>query len=136
MPFRFRTFIMVIGAGGPMQLTNNPDADDSGATWSPDGTRIAFTRLTAGDQIYMMNADGSNQTQLTNTPGGDGGPAWSPDGTKIAFTSTRNGSLNPQIYVMDVNGSNHIRLTQQSISRYRSGLVTRRHQDRVYQHTG
>ena len=53
--------------------------------WSPDGTRLAFDRRGVGStQIYVMDADGRNVTQLTQ--GADsGGPAWSPDGTKIAY---------------------------------------------------
>ena len=40
-------------------------------------------------QVYSMNADGSNQVNLTNTSSSDGEPSWSPDGTKIAFASDR-----------------------------------------------
>ena len=58
-----------------------------------------------------MEADGSNQTRLTNNTGDDFSPAWSPDGTKIAFRSARDG--NHEIYVMNANGSNPIRLTNQ-----------------------
>jgi TolB protein len=56
-----------------------------------------------------MNADGSNQTNLTNDPAPDTDPTWSPDGTKIAFISTRNG--NQDIYVMNADGSNQTNLT-------------------------
>ena len=56
-----------------------------------------------------MNADGSNQIALTNSPDIDIGPEWSPDGTKIAFTSNRDG--HQAIYVMNADGSNQIGLT-------------------------
>ena len=58
-----------------------------------------------------MNADGSNQTRLTNNFAGteDDFPAWSPDGKKIAFASNRDGLS--QIYVMDADGSHQTRLT-------------------------
>ncbi|HET6770355.1 MAG TPA: hypothetical protein VFH75_01780 [Actinomycetota bacterium] len=63
-------------------------------SWSPDGKRIAFMSQTyeaAGGnyEIFVMNADGSDVTRLTNFIGVDGWPAWSPDGTRIAFTSIR-----------------------------------------------
>jgi TolB protein len=57
-----------------------------------------------------MNADGSNQTNLTNNPAADYSPVWSPDGSRIAFVSERDG--NAEIYVMNAHGSNQVRLTQ------------------------
>ena len=66
--------------GTGTQITYDTD-DDSDPTWSPDGTQIAYTNGSGG--IFVMNADGTAQRQLTAN-GGD--PAWSPDGTKIAFS--------------------------------------------------
>ena len=57
-----------------------------------------------------MNADGSNQTRLTNNPADDFEPSFSGDGSKIAFESRR-GDGTPEIYIMDANGSNQTRLT-------------------------
>jgi dipeptidyl aminopeptidase/acylaminoacyl peptidase len=56
-----------------------------------------------------MNADGSSQTRLTNSPGFDISPAWSPDGSRIAFRSSRDG--NSEIYVMNADGTIPLRLT-------------------------
>ena len=73
-------------------------------------SRIVFTSLRDGNlEIYVMDADGGNQENLTNHPAYDGQPDWSPDGTKIAFVSRRDGVS--QIYVMNADGKNPIRLT-------------------------
>jgi Tol biopolymer transport system component len=67
------------------------------------GGVIAFVSERDGDQeIYIMNADGSDQRRLTNDPSANGWPNWSPDGKQMAFQSNRSGALN--IYVMDVLG--------------------------------
>ena len=60
-----------------------------------------------------MNADGSNQINLSNNPTDDEPPAsWSEDGTKILFSSNRNGNF--EIYAMNADGSGVIRLTDSS----------------------
>jgi len=73
-------------------------------------TLIAFTSYRDGnDEIYIMNTDGSGQTNLTNNPAGDYYPYWSLDRKKIAFSTWRDG--NPEIYVMNLDGSELTRLT-------------------------
>jgi Tol biopolymer transport system component len=60
---------------------------------------IAFESTRDGNpEIYLMRADGSGQTNLTNNPAADIAPAWSPDGARIAFISDRTGRQ--EIYVM------------------------------------
>jgi TolB protein len=58
-------------------LTYN-DVQDTGSTWSPDGTKIAFASAKDGNiEIYVMNAaDGSGQTRLTNNTAADAEPDW------------------------------------------------------------
>jgi Tol biopolymer transport system component len=66
---------------GLKQLTKGPHPSGSPA-FSPDGKRIAFTRLGVG--LFSMNVDGSGLRALTKNVR-DGFPAWSPDGKQIAF---------------------------------------------------
>lgn len=81
--------------------------------WSPDGRRLAFTSNRDGNpELYIMDADGSNVTRLTNHPAIDTTPTWSPHGHQIAFTSDRTGS--PQIYVVGVDGTGLRRITFES----------------------
>ncbi|GIV01726.1 MAG: hypothetical protein KatS3mg015_0556 [Fimbriimonadales bacterium] len=73
-------------------------------------TFIAFESTRDGNfEIYVMNADGTNQTNLTNNAAIDSGPVWSADGSKIAFVSDRDG--NDEVYVMNADGTNQTRLT-------------------------
>ena len=70
----------------------------------PATGRIAFlSERNFNSDIYVMNADGSGLTRLTNDPAFDTDPAWSPDGSQIAFHSLRDGNL--EIYVMNADGS-------------------------------
>ncbi len=80
-------------------------------TWSPDGARIAFkTNRDADFEIYVMNANGPEQTNLTNdTAVNDTAPAWSLDGKQIIFRSDRDGKrFEYKLYVMNADGSNVI----------------------------
>lgn len=90
--------------------------------WSPQGDRIAY--LSSGkensSQIFVANADGSNQKQLTHTisshiwPGswgadGNRDPQWTPDGERIVYVSW--GNERPEVFIMNADGSNQTRLT-------------------------
>ena len=80
------------------------------AAFPGENGKIAFTSDRDGDrEIFVMNADGTNQTQLTSNLFRDIHPVWSPNGRKIAFMSTRHGD--EEIWVMDADGAHQTQLT-------------------------
>src|SRR5215208_2046362 len=98
---------------------NSKPGDDS------NDTQIAFTRIIAGEptasgpyatesELYVMNADGTNETRLTNTPEQYAkilatSPDWSPDGKRIAYLKgidVDTGRTDRDIYVINADGSN------------------------------
>ena len=72
--------------------------------WSPDGSRLAFN---GNDRLYVVNADGSDPTVLSDLIVGD--LAWSPDGSRIAF-EVESGDV-WDIYLINVDGSEAVQLT-------------------------
>ena len=88
-----------------------PPPDDDGLPTPPveppvENGKIAFSGLGNDNrgEIYVMNADGSDRTRLTNNFVNDFDPSWSPDGTKIAFIRDTDGSgSNWEIYVMNAD---------------------------------
>src|SRR5207244_703508 len=104
-----RVTITAVAAAGQKTPTDHA-ALDYPAGWAPDGSNILFETNRDGNyEIYVMNADGSSQVNLTNNPASDADPAWSPDGSKIAFNSSRDGNV--EVYVMNADGSSLRNLT-------------------------
>jgi Tol biopolymer transport system component len=97
--------------GAVTNLTQAPGESESYPEFSPDDTKIVFTRFEGSGQIYLMNSDGSHQVNLTHAASNDVLPKWSPDGSRIAFLSDRETSGIMQIWIMDPDGSNSVQLT-------------------------
>jgi Tol biopolymer transport system component len=101
---------------GAVNLTNSPNVNETSAEYSPDGTKIVYVSSgpTAcctpeyNNDIWVMDADGSNVTQLTKTnfPIQNVSPTWSPDSTKIAFSTLEDPTpANNGLHVMNADGT-------------------------------
>ncbi len=112
------------------RLTEAPGYDAEGS-FSPDGRQIVFSSLRGGydhpltpeekqrvekdpawfGEIYVMNADGSEQRRLTNAPGYDGGPFFSPDGQRIVWRHFDESGMIADVWTMKVDGTDKRRIT-------------------------
>ncbi len=104
---------------------------DAEASYSPDGQWIAFSSMRDGygrtlsaveskqleidpsyfGEIYIMRADGSGQTRLTNVAGYDGGPFFSPDGTRIIWRRFDEQGLIANVWTMKLDGTDQKQVT-------------------------
>jgi eukaryotic-like serine/threonine-protein kinase len=91
------------------QITTGKLEGTKGVAFAPDG-RIVYTVNTQGtNDIWIMNADGTNQRPLATDPSEDQLPNVTPDGRYVVFTSERGGF--PSIWRMDLDGANLKQLT-------------------------
>lgn len=120
-------------ATGKLQQLTSANGYDAEASYSPNGkhivfcsTRSAYThpdeysekelRLLETDkayfgEIFIMDADGTNQRRLTTSVGYDGGPFFSPDGERILWRRFDESGVNADIYTMNLDGSDKKKLT-------------------------
>jgi Tol biopolymer transport system component len=100
------------------QLSHSGVTEDQLPDWSPDGKKIAFARGDFGSgRIWVMNADGTGQVQLTSGPGDDFGTAWSPDGQRLAFVRDF-GNGDRSVWTMNADGTDQQRLLPILLTEY------------------
>ncbi len=95
---------------------------DGEPSWSPDGKLVAFSsnrHATSSDNaddtdLYVIGADGSGLTRLTDDPGRASDPSFSPDGKRLFFVSTRDlpGAFESELWVMAASGGQQLRITR------------------------
>ncbi len=102
-----RQIVNLILASGAVALAIASARGDGG---EPATGKIAWVSYRdSGAELYVMNADGSGQTNLTNSPASDVAPSWSLDGACMTFDSDRDGNV--EIYIMNADGSEKTRPT-------------------------
>ena len=110
-------------------------SDESAPSWSPDGSRIAFSRCeTTFSDLFTIRPDSTGLTRITNQPLFDLFPSWSPNGTKITYTygeCSGTDVLVPEIFATDLTG-NTTKLTNNGILDAILGLVSKRFQDCLF----
>ncbi len=110
----FAGVVLLLGgcADDQASVPESPSTPESQLS-SADGPKISFHSGRDGKSaIYVMNADGSNQTRLTFTDGYDSLPYWSPDGSTIVFQSSKERDTPAQLYLMNADGSNVRQITK------------------------
>jgi TolB protein len=127
-PINEQVWIMDANGQHAHPLTSSAAPKDQVADWSPDGSKIVFHAGSSGrGGIWVMNADGSGQHQLSGCSGADTspcatgddwGPTWSPDGRKIVFLRDLGalGIADRPVYVMNADGTGQHRITSAPIT--------------------
>lgn len=111
-------YINALDGSNPVLITPSQNYN-SLPKFSPDGSKIIFLCSrpydgeppTLNDDVCIVNADGTNEINLTHHPASDYLAVFSPDGTKVAFVSNRSFNGPGDIYVMNSDGSNLVNLT-------------------------
>ncbi|NNE99835.1 MAG: DUF5050 domain-containing protein, partial [Pyrinomonadaceae bacterium] len=106
--------IWTTAGAGPREakkITMDEGREDgrSGVAWAPDGRIVYTVRKADSINIWTVNADGTNNIQLTDESGSNFFPVITPDGKQIVFTSSRSGNLD--LWRMDLNGENQVKIT-------------------------
>jgi Tol biopolymer transport system component len=103
--------IVDVGSGEETTITASSSASAFDVTF--DGSMVTYSDSdrNGNEQVFVMDADGSNAQQLTEGEGGARGPRWSPEGSMIAFERTTSGG--PQIFTVRVSDGVTTRVTSE-----------------------
>ncbi len=104
-------YVMNEDGSNVVNLTKGVTGISAMPSWSPDGSKILFASgRDGGDgEIFLSNADGSDEVQLTDNEHEDMMPTWCSDGTIIAFVSMREeANNNKDIYTMNADGTDQM----------------------------
>lgn len=87
LEYDYRTHLFLTDFTNPPQQLTRGTESVSRASWSPDGSRLVFSRSVKGKfQLFIMSLQGGEAYQLTTVKYGAGSPSWSPDGQQILFS--------------------------------------------------
>ena len=103
--------IYIISPGGAATRITVSNGSGNPA-YSPDGSKIAF--VSTGNQIFVMNADGTGRRQVTTSATAKTDPAWSADGSRIAYVSNSfdvDGQTDLEIWAINADGTGRTQLT-------------------------
>jgi eukaryotic-like serine/threonine-protein kinase len=94
----------------PVALTRDTSYRNSSPAFSPDGKKVAYhvSRVGGRQDIWLLDLEGENATQLTTDPASDQRPSWFPDGEQIAFQSKRQGK--EMVLAIDLRSGKEITL--------------------------
>jgi Tol biopolymer transport system component len=107
-------FTVAADGSGLTQLTRLQGGEGD-SSWSPDGTKVVFTRATRERgpfEIWVVSADGSGLQRLTRHRGFSIAPTWSPDGRRIVYATDAGRRQPLRLYVMNADGSGKQLLTR------------------------
>jgi Tol biopolymer transport system component len=102
----FDIYVISPDGKGLRNLSHSSESE-SWPSWSPDGTRIAFSRIGLTTwNLVVMDPDGSHEVDLTGPPVSSKAPVWSPDGTQLlAYANPDStGDVNAAIALLDPTG--------------------------------
>ena len=102
---------LVFALSGCSMFNQGPDIQNWQPSVAPDSDMVVFSSKEGDDfELFLMDPDSGEKTQITDNEHDDWGPDWGPEGERLAFVSKRDD--NTDIYVINVDGGNETRLTK------------------------